>query len=247
MTNKSKYKRIALDFWNNAYFEPQYPRDIERAVLRALPLGIVKIPKLSSASANEFLAIRNLPARVDDLETHLHGCVIAFRGVGLLLVDGLDNPAEQRFSIAHETAHFILHYMLPRKQAIKKLGPFIVDVLDGVRPMSTVERIDAVISDVQIGVHSHILPGRTSDFSQWELNAVEFGADLLALELLAPHTLILSKVDRHSRSKGKEDISRLVEDLLVNRFGLPKGVAKAAVCIYLGSAKESFSIEEWLK
>ena len=42
-----------------------------------------------------------------------------------------DIPAEQRLTIAHEVAHFLADYLLPRQQIMRRLGVEMAAVLDG--------------------------------------------------------------------------------------------------------------------
>lgn len=51
-----------------------------------------------------------------------------------VLLDDADTPAEQRFSLAHEVAHFLLDYLQPREATRRKLGETALEVVDGLRP-----------------------------------------------------------------------------------------------------------------
>lgn len=89
--------------------------------------------------------------------------------------------------MAHELAHFLIEYAVPRERARARLGESVVSVLDGRRAASWDERIGAVLGGVSLGACLHLmertpdghLPGR-------EASTAERRADELAFELLAP-------------------------------------------------------------
>jgi hypothetical protein len=112
------------------------------------------------------------------------------------LIDGSDGEDEQRFSIAHELAHFLRDYWSLRRRILNRLGGEALQVLDGERPPTSQERLHALLRDVPLGFHLHLMERDgdgnplTSAIAQAEDNA-----DRLAYELLAPAEHVLEKSD----------------------------------------------------
>jgi len=79
------------------------PRNLESHVLWALPVAVLKFPKLHLSEARLWLAQRNMFGP-DDGERELHACLIAFAGRGLIFLDGTDPADELRFSLATRLA-----------------------------------------------------------------------------------------------------------------------------------------------
>src|SRR5688572_14888218 len=92
----------------------------------------------------------------------LRACVLVHDGSGLLFVDSEDPEDEQRFSLAHEIAHYLVECAIPRERARERLGPAVLPVLDGRRAPSREERIGALLAGVQLGVRLHLME-RTPD------------------------------------------------------------------------------------
>ncbi|MBI3301110.1 MAG: hypothetical protein HYZ72_03395, partial [Deltaproteobacteria bacterium] len=108
-------------------------------------------------------------------------------------VCGPDEPEEQRLTVAHEVAHFLVDYLWPRQQVIQALGEHITDVLDGLRAATPAERAAAILSHVRLGAHVHLLPRPGSDEnSDLVVVHAEDRAERLALELVAPRVCIIS-------------------------------------------------------
>lgn len=148
----------------------------------------------------------------DDSATsrRLHGCVLAQGGRALILVDA-DDPEEQRFmTLAHETSHLLLHYLEPRSEAVKALGPAILAVLDGDRQPTTAEALAAVLRGVTLTRYRHSLEHTSR--RQGQIERLEDEADHLAIELIAPQATLRRL---HDRSPGA----------LRERFGFPASIA----------------------
>jgi hypothetical protein len=119
---------IAEEFWAEVGELEAFPRLLESAVLWALPLGIFKLPRLWVSDAQSWLAQRGIRFCLETGDRPLHGCLLAYRGRGCVLLNGADSLAESRFSLSHEVAHFLLDYHRPRQRAVKRLGPSILEV-----------------------------------------------------------------------------------------------------------------------
>lgn len=205
----------ARAFWRDAQISPEYPVDIEQAACWSLPLGIVHLPGLNTSTLASWIG------RFDDPAEHpLHAALLARSGRGLVLVDGRDDPSERRLSIAHECAHFILDYLDPRSAVLSKLGPGVLEVLDGHRPPTLAERVDSLLAYVPLGLHVHLVARDLIERSREQALHAESQADALALELIAP----AAEVRRRSASR---PLRADVAGLLVSEFGLPDRAAEA--------------------
>lgn len=206
---------LARQFWERAGEPGDFPRDLGRAVSFALPLVVVQLPSLRVAAAAAWL-LRRGSACLDGIpDRPLRACLVAHRGQGLVFIDGTDPHDERRFSLAHEVAHFLADYWWPRTRAERRVGPGALEVLDGLRPPTRAERIDALLAHVTLGTHLHLME-RTPDGhpAGVTITQAEQTADDLALELLAP-------ADAVGEALGADDSVAM----LVERFGLPPAVA----------------------
>lgn len=208
----------------------QYPRDLISMVPLTLPLGIVSVAGLTTASLRSWLDHRRIAHGIDGPPRKLHGALCAMAGRGLLFLDGSDDAAEQRFTVAHEAAHFILEHLLPRLDALEVFGEPILAVLDGERPPSPEESVSAILNRVPIGVHVHLMRRtRIGTIPTWEIEKREQRADRLALELIAPAkdaTLELRKLASSASSSNALGAHR-AGVVLSHRFGLPLQAARA--------------------
>lgn len=185
-------EELAREFWSGTGLDGTFPRNIEKAIAIRLPLALVKMPLLNAGAVGKWLLRRHVAAPLPADPRDLMGCLVAHRGHGVVFVCGHDEPEEQRLTVAHETAHFLVDYLLPRGHVIQALGERITDVLDGVRPPTPSEQAAAILSHVRLGPHIHLLPRMETDE---ESDAVvahnEHQADRLALELVAPREHII--------------------------------------------------------
>lgn len=177
----------AADFWGRAGGRAKGSVDFVRTVALSLPLDVVVLSRLSVRRVEDWLARRGVEYRLSDVDRSLYGLLTVYRGVGFVFLDGTDDEPTRRFTLAHEVAHFLLHYLEPRQRAIHRLGSGVVDVLDGLRTATHVERLAAIISDVDVYPYVHLL-NRADESAAWQtrVDRVEGQADQLALELLAP-------------------------------------------------------------
>jgi hypothetical protein len=205
-------------FWRG---EPpaEFPRNLELHILLRLPLAIVEVGDLRTADLNAFLSteaaeeLRGLPDR------RLHGCVLAYGGVGVVFVDAQDNEAERRVNLAHEVGHFLLDYLAVRER-LGARDPDLLDVMDGLRDPTPQEELSALLADVPLGVQTHLLErDRAGGHSSRHTGTVEDRAELVAWELLAPRDDVLSNTTNHG--------SASLTELLADRYGLPAGVASS--------------------
>lgn len=232
------YKGIASWFWQRtAHAARTFPRDIERGILTALPLAVIKLPQLSPLEIANWLARRGTSLPLLSEGRVLRGALVAHSGAGIAFVDGSDAPEELRFTLAHETAHFILHYLLPRQELTTVLGPTAIEILDGHRPPTPEERLAATFAGVSIGEFRLLLDRQEdshapSPFAQ----RAEANADLLTFELLAPRNAIVARVRKGGTAP----------DHLRTTFGLPRWAAEAYGRMIEGNVQRHTGMRGWL-
>jgi hypothetical protein len=207
----------AESFWSDAGVELTFPRDVRRAVARSQPISVVTLSALHVAKAEAWLRRQGMTIAIGVVDRPLRACLVAHAGAGIIFVDGADSENEQRFSLAHELAHFLVDYVAPRSAAVSRLGEGILAVLDGRRPARTDERVVGVLANVTVRPHIHIM-GRFDDRGRPEaIECAETTADALARELLAPWDIVSRQVHDLAIAGDRPAISRL----LAGRFGLP--------------------------
>ncbi|MFL5758160.1 MAG: ImmA/IrrE family metallo-endopeptidase [Thermomicrobiales bacterium] len=199
-------------FWTMAGPPQASPRDLTSAAPRGFVVDQQIILGLCIDGIQRWFARRQCDVRFPEPDRGLRGCLTAVGGSAIIFIDGADGAAEHRFTFAHEIAHFLLDYRLPRDRAVKLLGPSILEVLDGIRRPTEAERLDAAINACPLGLHYHLLDRRERT---GHVSAVESKADQLACELLAPdEELELRFGSRHL------SVVELSHEL-VQVFGLP--------------------------
>lgn len=219
------WAREAADrFWANAGGVPaQYPRDLRRAVAWALPLAVVDLPRLGVGAVDAWLRRHHVVGV--HLATHdrpLRACLLAYGGAGVVLLDGADADEERRFSLAHEVAHFLVEYALPRERTAHRVGLDALAVLDGHRAPTVDERVDAVLSGASLQAVLHLM--ERTPHGHPPLGAIsqaERRADDLALELLAPAEAVTAIL-----REGEATTAREAAALVASTFGLPAPVAR---------------------
>ncbi len=170
-------------FWAQTDPPATYPRDLTLPALRAFVLDEQVILGLRVSSIQKWFLSRKCAIDFPEQDRRLRGCLTAIGGCAIVFIDGADSDAERRFTFAHEIAHLLLDYRLPRVRAISLLGPSILQVLDCLRPPTESERIHAAIKNCSLGLYCHLLDRRDQT---GHVASVESRADLLAWELLAP-------------------------------------------------------------
>lgn len=205
-------------FWDAAGDPPPFPRDLTHVLPYALPVHQHIIPRLRLAGIDDWMARHGCAQRFDAEDRELCGCLVAYRGFGMIFVDGADSFNEQRFTLAHEIAHFLLDYYMPRAKAQAQLGPEILPVLDGDRAPTSDELIDAAIAHCPIGVHVHLLDRRDPSGA---IAGKESRADRLARELLAPDEELGARYAGHAL-----DEPAMAKDL-EETYGFPPAEAAA--------------------
>ena len=230
----------AEDFWTRTGGTPKYPRSLEPGVFLGYSVAVVRLPRLRTLKAIEWLNRRGIPHPRDAGDRPLHGYIAARGGSAIVFIEGGDPDDEQRFSLAHEIAHFLYDYLRPREVAIRALGTAITDVLDGHRLPTPAERLAGVLRGVPLGYYSHLRdrPAGSSAAAEFE---IEDKADQLALELLAPFAQVLLSARRRAA-----DNASALNELLAGNYGLPPSIARIYGRMVLSALRSGRSFRQWL-
>jgi hypothetical protein len=204
---------VADAFWHSAGGRNLFgrPAAVERAAPRALPVAIHRVPGLHTGDVRALLDRIGADPWIDAAPRALCGCLIADAGAALILVDRNDPDDEQRMTIAHETAHLLLHYLKPRKEALTAFGPAVLAVLDRTRPPTPGEQFASALRDVPIEPFRHAMARSKAGLAE-PIAQMEEEADDLAVELLAPW--------QELKSLGTPSAG-----LIAEQFGVPRTVA----------------------
>jgi hypothetical protein len=173
-----------------------YPRDLRPCIHSRTPLVILERPSLRLQTVRETLAQLRIGVCVSEPDRPLRACLFCRLGSGFIFLDSTDPPDEQRFSLAHELAHYLADYDAVRRRVVQQLGPATLEVLDGKRAATFDEQLHSVLRNVAVGPHFHVMErddsGRPKSHSERE---AEERADRLAFELLAPAKLLFANSD----------------------------------------------------
>lgn len=237
--------RLCEEFWQRSGETAGLPRNLEPAIAFALPLSVTRLPALWADDVQRWLDQHGLAADVGP-RRQLHACLIAARGNGHILLDGRDDAAQQRFSIAHEVGHFLLHCWEPRQRLLATLGPALLPVLNGERPPDTRERSEAILAGLALGTDLHLMQRGVSGTICGSTAVAECDADELALELLAPEAAVLGMLPSIAAGRPYREREHAAELLLRNSFGLPNPVAARYGRRLLRLQSGGRSVHEWL-
>ncbi len=222
MTPAFWISEAADEFWGLVGSEEPFPRTLRRSIGDALTLTLVELPRLRVAAAEGWLRRCGVVCAIGAGDRALHAALVARYGQGFLFLDGADSDDEQRLSLAHELAHFLRHYRAVRRRVGQQLGAAALDVLDGLRPASRTERLQALLAGVPIGYYVHLMQ-RDGDggLADGRIRMAEREADLLAYELLAPAALVSEQV----AAAPCEDRQRGADSALRRQYGFPPAAA----------------------
>jgi hypothetical protein len=153
----------------------------------------------------------------------LCGCLAAAQGHAFVFIEADDPPDEQRFTLAHELAHFLRDVWRPRRRVERILGPARVDVYDARRPATPEERLAAALEEVDLAVRVHLLPRDAEGRPATEAGAeAEDAADVPAIELLAPAVHL-------AQAGAAAWPARELIERLTSAYGLPRREAERYV------------------
>jgi hypothetical protein len=237
----------AEKFWGQAAITESFPRSLERAVAWALPLVVVKLPRLCLQELRDWLEQRHIPLNVSLPDRRLRACLIARGGRGFVFLDGSDPDDERRFSLAHELAHFILDYLEPREKVQVFLGEAACEILDGKRPPTAEERLRGVLHGEQLITYLHLMERTSAGMvERFQVLEAEDRADRLALELLAPKETVLARLNDQGVDWGSAAIQTLIREILTQAFGLPEAVAERYGQMLVMQQQHPASFRQWL-
>ncbi len=218
-------ENTAQEFWALTGEALNFPRDIKTAIILTLPLEVYPVPGLRVSHVLAWTRRVKIAHRIRGRDRRLHGCLLADRGKGTIFFDADDSDVEQRFTLAHELAHFLLDYQFPRQRAVTILGTSILAVLDGERPPAVEERLHAVLSTVPLGVMSHVMERPDEGLPVNSIIAIEDRADRLALELLAPAQPLYEVLQQTTAPKTFASRLLFLTRLLTHEYGLSEPMA----------------------
>src|SRR5579875_1642996 len=178
-------EHTAQEFWALVGEAPSYPGDIKMAITLTMPLELYGVPGLRVADVLEWTQKVRIAYDMPGYNRRLHGCLLADRDKGTIFYDAGDSGDEQRFTLAHELAHFLLDYQAPRRRAVAILGETILPVLDGERAPTLAERLHAVLDIVSLGTMSHCMERPGDGLPAGSILDIEDRANWLVLEMLA--------------------------------------------------------------
>ncbi|MFY9822776.1 MAG: ImmA/IrrE family metallo-endopeptidase [Thermoanaerobaculia bacterium] len=238
----------AEKFWRLAGQNEPFPRSLEASIPWALPLVLVKLPRLGLLDVRLWLEQRGIPLQCSACDRALEACLVARGGHGLIFLDGADPPDVQRFALAHEIAHFLIDYLGQRQRALERLGERILAVLDGCRPATKEERLSGVLRGVALGTFTHLMDrSAAGDVERLEVLAAEDRADRVALELLAPHRVVVDRLKALGVRWRDPSAVLTVEEFLVQEFGLPVATARSYGRLLIMSRRSPCSFQEWMR
>lgn len=221
-----KIEETARVFWSQSGLHEVFPRDMQQAIGLVKNVVVIHIPALRIENIQTWLRDRKFDFQVPPFDKFLHGFLLTHQGAGFIFVNGSDNEAERRFTLAHEIAHFILDYETPRKQAISQFGSVILEVLDGLRLPTVEERLQGLVFNRTLVAFSHLLDSDSiSGMGRLNIWQAEDRADQLALELLAPSRHIQAQISKLLLPRRFVAYKSALPDLLTTYYGLPEIIA----------------------
>lgn len=238
-------ENTAQEFWALAGGTGAPPYAIKTAITLALPLEVYPVSGLRASHVLVWTRRVKIAHHIRGRDRRLHGCLLAGRGKGTIFVDASDADDEQRFTLAHELAHFLLDYQLPRQRALDALGASILPVLDGERAPTLEERVHAAMSNVALGLMSHVLERPESGLPTNLVIDIENRADRLALELLAPAQSLSALMRQAEAPQSFALRLTFLTRALVEQYGLPGTVASLYARYVLAQLGEP-TFRDWL-
>jgi len=208
-------------FWDLAGEVEPFPRSLERAIAVALPVAVIKMPRLALGSIETWLRSRRISYSFNCKSRFVRGCLISYGGKGFIFCDGTDPYDEIHFTLAHEVGHFLADYWYPRQKATSKFGVDILDVFDGIREPTITERVHSILENTRIGIISNLMD--RDNASEFVLTG-EDKADKIGFGLLAPPQDVLKGI-KFSQSQFLQR-QELLSERLIHLFGLPVFAAK---------------------
>jgi hypothetical protein len=187
------------------------PLDVEFAAL-SLPVHIELIANLTLNKIDSWLHryLNWSPSNIGD-NRRLRGCLVAHRGHAFIFLEAGETEDERWFTLSHELAHFVGHYLGARGLAIARLGPSIVAALDGDRLATPAERLSGVLARCPIGVYREVLDRDGAEPLTAAADRMEFEADAAAFSAVAPPAEVAERCKAAGRRLDREGILRTIQ------------------------------------
>ncbi|WP_052518785.1 ImmA/IrrE family metallo-endopeptidase [Archangium violaceum] len=201
--------------------------ELSKKISMVLPIRLLAMPGLTCGMARDWLDAKGREhGGLPRTSRRLHGCMVAHAGWGALFYDARDEALQQRFTLVHEVAHFVLDHHLPRARAFRSLGEEISPALDEPRDAAPHESLFLTLQRIPSGAQVRFIERNVSgDPCTGKAMESELRADRLTYELLAPAREALPLV----RDLGRQEAERE----LASRFGLPMREARTYVRLLL--------------
>lgn len=245
MSSTFLIENTAQEFWALAGGVPSYPCDIQTAITFTLPLEVYDVPMLHVCDVNAWAQRVHIAHAIRGRNRRLHGCLLAYYGKGTIFYDIQDPLDEQRVTLAHELAHFLLDYQAPRQRAVTILGPTILPVLDGERLPTQTERLHAILSTVHLGTMSHVMERPGDGLPSHLVLDIEDRANRLALELLASAQSLQALMHQPTTPRGFQARLTFLTQHLITIHGLPERSASSYAHYVLKQLGEP-TFRDWL-
>lgn len=169
-----------------------FPRELDKSAPFSLPVSIMVVEGLTTADVAQALGKASGKPTRSVRDRRLRGCLVAHRGHGMIFLDR-DDPQLVRFALAHELAHFVGHYLARRELAIARLGPGIVEVLDGVRLPTPQERLAGILTGCRLGAFADVMEREDGVPLTAAAEIMEYEADEAAFLALAPIGVVIAR------------------------------------------------------
>jgi len=247
---KQSVKQAVNQFWGDLDpLQQTIPIQMEASLWKH-KLTLISLPNLDVSKVYEWLKSEQsvTPKSVKGRSRSIFGCLVAYAGYGYIFIDKNSPATEQRFTIAREVGHFLYDYVTPRNDAISKLGIGISEVLDGKREATEEERVHAILASVKVDMYVDLLlRDDNNQIINSQTDTSEIIADSVALEIIAPHMLVL----KHSRimpfSAKTDIIQKATYKTLCQLFQLPDSIAYIYSLEIARYFSKQESVRNWLK
>src|SRR5689334_12264546 len=80
LTNEEQ--QVANSFWKMATEIEPFPRSLERAIALALPVAVIKLPRLALGSIETWMRHRQIEYSFNCTSRFVRGCLICYAGKG---------------------------------------------------------------------------------------------------------------------------------------------------------------------
>lgn len=197
-----------------------FPRELAQIAPLTMPVSIIVRGGLTTADVSQTLGTATGRTYERLKQRRLRGCLVAHRGFGMIFLDE-DDPRLMRFAFAHELAHFAGHYLTRRELAIARLGPGIVEVLDGVRAPTAQERLAGILIGCRLGAFTDVLERDEGIPLNAAAEIMEYEADEAAFLALAPIGVVIASTLHRDAQVSRAAVTAC----LIEVFGLSAGDA----------------------